>query len=92
MLQSMGSQRVGHDLVTEQQQHHLYVESKKIQQTNEYNKKKRSRLTDTENKLAVITGEEKQLGVGQWKVQTTGYEAGYKNLLYNTGNTANILQ
>ena len=64
MLQSMGSQRVGHDLVTEQQQHHLYVESKKYNKLMNITTKKRSRLTDTENKLAVITGEEKQLGVG----------------------------
>ena len=64
MLQSMGSQRVGHDLVTEQQQHHLYVKSKKYNKLMNITTKKRSRLTDTENKLAVITGEEKQLGVG----------------------------
>ena len=64
MLQSMGSQRVGHDLVTEQQQHHLYVESKKYNKLMNITTKKRSRLTDTENKLSVITGEEKQLGVG----------------------------
>jgi len=96
MLQSMGLQRVRHDLKTEQQQqHHLYVESKKIQLVNITKKKKKgssSRLTDTEDKLVVITGEENKLGVGQWKVQIIGYELGYKNILYNTGNTANSLQ
>ena len=95
MLQSMGSQRVGHDLETEQQQqHHLYVESKKIQLVNITKKKRRRRsgLTDTENKLVVFTGEENQLVVGQWKVQIIGYEIGYKNILYNTGDTANGLQ
>ena len=88
----MGLQRVRHDLKTEQQQHHLYVESKKIQLVNITKKRRRSRFTYTENKPVVIIVEENQLGVGQWKVQIIGYELGYKNILYNTGNTANSLQ
>ena len=93
MLQSRGLQRVRHDLKTEQQQqHHLYVKSKKIQLVNITKKRRRSRFIDTENKPVVIIVEENQLGVGQWKVQIIGYELGYKNILYNTGNTANSLQ
>ena len=37
--------------------YHLYVKSKKIQQTSEYNKKKASRCTDMENKLVRTSGE-----------------------------------
>ena len=36
--------------------YHLYVDAKKIQQTNEYSKK-RSRLWDIENKLVITIGE-----------------------------------
>jgi len=36
--------------------YHLYVESKKLKLTGEYNKK-RSRLTGVENTLVVISGE-----------------------------------
>ena len=29
--------------------------------------------------------------VGKWEVQTIMYKINYKDILYNTGNTANIL-
>ena len=48
MLQSMGLQRVRHDLKTEQQQqHHLYVESKKIQLVNITKKKRKKQQQQT---------------------------------------------
>ena len=40
---------------------------KKIQQTSEYNRIKRSRLTDRENKL-VVTSEEREAGRGKIRV------------------------
>ena len=50
----------------------------KIQQTSEYNKK-RSRLTDTENKLVVTSwGRERRgnVGIAEWEVQTIGCKLG----------------
>ena len=50
--------------------------------------KKRSKLTDTENKLVVTS-----CGEGQHKsggVQTTECNTGYTNVLYNMGKIANI--
>ena len=32
-----------------------------------------------------------KLGVGEEEVQTTRYKISYKDILYNTGNIANIL-
>ena len=55
MLQSMGSQRIRHDLVTEQQQNHFYMwnlnygRNKPVFKTN--------RITDTENRWVVANGE-----------------------------------
>ena len=66
------------------------MESKKYNKL--VNIQKRSRLTDVEKKLAVTSEEEGQYrGGGGWKVQTTGCKMGYKDVLYNTGNIANIL-
>ena len=52
------------------------MESKKIKQTSEYNK--RNRLTDIENKLVFISGEREvgrgKIGVGDEEVQTTMYK------------------
>ena len=31
------------------------------------------------------------IGVGEWEIQTTGCEIGYKDILHNMGNRANIL-
>ena len=45
-----------------------------------YNKlvnKKRSRLTDTENKLVVTSGGG-NIAVGKWEVQTRGYKLGLR--------------
>ena len=45
--------------------------TKKIQQTSEYSKKKKSRLTDIENKLAVTkAGRKGNVEVKEWAVQT----------------------
>ena len=32
-----------------------------------------------------------QDGGGEWEVQTIGYEIGYKDVLHNMGNRANLL-
>ena len=50
----------------------MYVESKK-NTTNKWIEPKKSRLTDTENKLVVTSGEGK-IGAGEWEVQTIGYK------------------
>ena len=55
---------------------------------------KKSRLINTENKL-VVTSRKREEGkgkirVGDKEVQTVRYKISYKNLLYNTGNIANI--
>ena len=56
---------------------------------------KRNRLTDTENKLVVTSGEREggrgNRGGREEKVQTIRYKISYKDILYNTGNVANIL-
>ena len=31
------------------------------------------------------------MGVGVWEVQTIEYKIAYKDVLYNTGNTVNVL-
>ena len=68
-----------------------YMWNLKIQQTSKY-KKKRTRLTDIENKLMVTIGEEwDSKGVREWKLQTFRCEIGYKDVIYNMGNIGNIL-
>ena len=52
---------------------------------------KRSRLTDIENKLVVTSGEGGNIGVGEWELQPIGCKIGYKDVLYNMRNIANIL-
>ena len=53
---------------------------------------KKSRLQDIENKLVVTSGEGRgTIGAGEWEVQTIGCKVGYRDVLYNMGNTANIL-
>ena len=48
-----------------------------------------------ENKLVVTSGEREggagNIKVGEKEVQTIRYKVSYKDILYNTGNTANIL-
>ena len=67
------------------------MESKKTQQTSEYNKKE----ADTENKLVVINeerdGERSNIAGGDWEVQISGYTISYNDILNNTGNIINIL-
>ena len=53
------------------------MESKNIQQTSEYNKKE-TRLTDIENKLAVITCGVGDIGVEEREVQTIGCKMGLR--------------
>ena len=46
-----------------------------------------------ENEL-VVTSVEKEggfIGLGKWEVQTSGCKMGNKDVLYNIGNTANVL-
>ena len=56
---------------------------------------KRNRLTDIENKLVVTRvkrerrKEKTEVGI---ETQTIIYNRSYKDILYNTGNIANILQ
>ena len=52
-----------------------------------------NRLTDIENKLVVTSGEGERgnTGVGWGVVGGTNYWDRLKDVLYNTGNTANIL-
>ena len=52
---------------------------------------KSSRITDIENKLHVTSEEMGNLGIEKWEVQTSEYKIAYKDVLYNKGNTANIL-
>ena len=60
--------------------HHLYVEPKKMQQISEYNNNnnnKKSRLTDTESKLVVTSGERERRAIqGQRnkKLRGTNYQ------------------
>ena len=69
-----------------------YVWNLKNTKTSGYNKKVDS---DTENKLAVASGEREggwgNIGGGDLEVQTIRYKISYKDILYNTGNIANIL-
>ena len=62
-----------------------------MQQTNEYNNKKKK--TDIDNKVAVTCGEGARgnIRVGEWELQTIGCKLGYKVVLYNMGNIARIL-
>ena len=54
---------------------------------NKQTKQNENRLIDTENKWVVTRRE-----VGRWwEVQTIGCKRGYKDVLYNMGNRANIL-
>ena len=56
---------------------------------------KRNRLTDIENQLMVISVKRERrretIGV-EIETQTIIYNRSYKDILYNTGNIANILQ
>ena len=52
---------------------------------------KKRRLTDIGDKLEVTLVRVSNTIVEKWEVQTTGCKIGYKDILYNTGNTANIL-
>ena len=52
---------------------------------------KSSRITDIENKLHVTSEEMGNLGIEKWEVQTSEYKIAYRDVLYNKGNTANIL-
>ena len=56
---------------------------------------KRNRLTDIENQLMVTSVKRERrretIGVGI-ETQTIIYNRSYKDILYNTGNIANILQ
>ena len=74
----------------------LYVESKKYtseKKTSEYNKKEAD--TDIEKKLVITSGEREggrgNIRAGEKEVQTIMYKINYKDILYNTGNIANIL-
>ena len=78
--------------------HHLHMESKNKQTTTKKELMtitKRNRLTDIENKLVVTRvkrerrKEKTEVGI---ETQTIIYNRSYKDLLYNTGNIANILQ
>ena len=48
-----------------------------------------------ENKLMVTSGEREEgrgmIGGGHYEVQTNRYKISYMNILYNTGNIANVL-
>ena len=46
----------------------------KIQQTSEYSNNKKSRLTDTENKLLVTSLVGDNIAVGKWEVQIIEYK------------------
>ena len=53
--------------------------------------KKKSRLSDIENKLGITSGKG-NIGLGGWwEVQTIGCKIIHKDVLYNVENTANIL-
>ena len=56
---------------------------------------KRNRLTDIENQLMVtsVKRERRRETIGvEIETQTIIYNRSYKDILYNTGNIANILQ
>lgn len=52
---------------------------------------KKRRLTDIGDKLVVTWVRVSNTIVGKWEVQTTGYKIHDKDMLYNTGSTADIL-
>ena len=55
---------------------------------------KKGRLTDTENKLVVTSGEGEgrgNRGVGDKEAQTITWKISHKEILHNMGNIANIL-
>ena len=58
--------------------------------------KKERNFAICNNKLVVISGERRKgrgkIGVGYWEAQTISYKINYKDILYSTGNIANILQ
>ena len=70
--------------------YHLHVESKKYNKLVIITLFFRSRLTDIENKPVVTSAGEGNIGVREWEVKTTGGKIGYKDVLYNTRNIANI--
>ena len=65
-----------------------------MQQSTEYNKNEAD--ANTQNKPVVTTagrdGRRGDTGVEGWEGQTIRPKIGYKGILYNTGNIANILQ
>ena len=71
-----------------------YVESKKMQQTSEYNKK-RNWLADIENKPMVTNGVKERgrgnAAGGEQEGQAISYKMSYKDTLQNIRNMANIL-
>ena len=71
------------------------MDSKKYNKQVNITTTKRNRLTDTENKLVVTSGEREvgrgKTGVGDSEIQTTMYKISHKDILHSTGNRANIL-
>ena len=68
--------------------HHLYVESKKIQQTSEHSKKETHRyreLGTSEERRGAKQGQR----IKRYKLLSI--KMSYKGIMYNTGNLANIL-
>ena len=57
------------------------------------NIRKIKRLKDIENKLVVMSGEERRenIALKEWEVQIIGCTISSKMVLYNTENVANIL-
>ena len=73
--------------------YHSLMESEKYNKL--VNITKRNRFIDIENKSVVTSGERERgrgkTGVGDYMIQTIMYEMSYTDILYNTGNIANIL-
>ena len=46
---------------------------------------------DTENKLMVTNGKRGNIWIGEWETRIKGCKIGSKDILFNTGNMANIL-
>ena len=67
-----------------------YVASKKYNQLVNITKKKQTHRYRGQAS-GYQWGGRGSIGVGEWEVQTIGCKTGYKDVLYNTSNIANIL-
>ena len=69
----------------------LYVESKKYNKLVNITKKKQTHRYREQASGYQWGGGRGSTGLGKWEVQTIGRKTGYKDVVYNTGNIANIL-